>query len=216
VAQKDFLLALPNNFKPIPGKMTTLKFVILICAVSFSCFAQTSDSLNFAYWTPKSWFSGDKKLLRDNIHNYKFTQDQMDQLVNDINTSTVLGIYYKYDPKVHQGLVPTMKFYIRQNHSDDFDGFFLSMKNGIENVKPLVTNFKYVDNPMTVLIGQRKAFYASSTYNLKVQTGEVASVRTRFIGIPLGKKYLYATFLDNEQEDCADLYKEVIDKIKIE
>ena len=196
--------------------MKRLRLVILIFSLSFSCLGQTTDSLSISYWTPKSWFSGDKKLLRSNIDNYKFTPDQINELVNDIKTSTVLGIYYKYDPKVFHGLVPTMKFYLKQNQSENFDDFFLALKNGIESAKPLVTDFKYIDNPTTIQIGERKAFYASSTYILKVQTGETPIVRTKFIGIPFGRKYLYVTLIDDEKEDCADLYKEVIEKIKIE
>lgn len=189
---------------------------ILFFSITFSSFGQTSDSVNVSYWTPPSWFSGDKKLLHDNIHNYKFSQDQISQLVNDLNASKVLGVYYKYDPKVHHGLVPTIKVYIRHNQSENFDDFFLSLKNGIESVKSLVTNFKYIENPTTVSIGQRKAFYASSTYELKVQTGEAASVRTKFVGIPFGREYLYVTLLDNESEDCAELFKDVVDRIKID
>jgi len=178
--------------------------------------AQTNDSLKFSYWTPPSWFSGDKEMLQNNINNYQFSKHQLEQLVNDVNASTLLGIYYKFDPKVHYGLVPTIKFYIRQNYYNNFEKFFLSEKKEIESVKSQVTNFKYVDTAQTILIGKRKAFYASSTYNLNVQTGEVASVRTKFVCIPFDKKYLYVTLIDNEKEDCTDLFKEVIDRIKIE
>lgn len=196
--------------------MTRLTFIILISSISFSCFGQISDSVHISYWTPNFWFSGGKELLRDNIIKYKFSQDTINKLVNDINSSVVLGIYYKYDPKVHYGFIPTIKFYIRQNQNKDFDAFFLSMQSGIESTKSYVTNFKYLVNPMAIFIGQRKAFYAFLSYNLKVQTGEVFNVRTKFVGIPFGKKCLYITLLDNEKEDCTELYKEVIDKIKIE
>ena len=118
--------------------MTRLSFSILISVFCLSCFGQTTDSLNISLWTPPSWFSADKKLLHNNLNNYKFSNDQINQLVNDINTSTVLGVYYKYDPKVHSGLVPTIKFYVRQNNINDFEKFFLSIKTEIENVKSKV------------------------------------------------------------------------------
>lgn len=196
--------------------MTKLLFTVLISAYSLSCFGQTNDSLNFSIWMPPSWFSGDKKFLHDNLKNYKFSKEQINQLVNDINNYTELGVYYKYNPKVHAGLVPTIKFYIRQNNINDFEKFFASIKNEIESVKSLVLNFRYIDTPKTIFIGQQKAFYASSTYNLKAQTGEVVNVRTKFVCIPLGKKYLYMTFIDNDKDDCSDLFTEVINKIKIE
>lgn len=196
--------------------MIRLNFTIIVCFISLSSFGQTNDSLNFTYWTPQTWFSGDKNFQKDNLNNYKFSKKQIDQLVNEVNASTILGIYYKYDPQRHYGLVPTMKFYIRQNYSTDFDKFFLSIKNEIEGVKSQVINFKYVVSPTTKLINNRKSFYATSTYNLNVQTGEVASVRTTFVCIPLGKKFLYVTLMDNEKEDCTDVYNEVIDKIRIE
>ena len=196
--------------------MMRLIYIFLISSLTFSCFGQPGDSLNFSYWTPKSWFSGGKKLLHDNINKYKFNHEQVEQLVNDVKTSKVLGIYYKYDPNVHYGLIPTIKVYIRQNQSENFEDFLISMKRGIEDAKSFTTNFKYIDSPSTILIGQRKAFYASSTYSLKVQTGEMATVRTKFVGIPFGSKFLYITLLDNEKEDCTDIYKEVIEKISIE
>src|SRR5579875_544548 len=109
--------------------MIRLLFSILISIASLSCFGQTNDSLNISFWTPPSWFSGDKKLLHDNLKNYKFSKGRMNQSVNDVNTSTVLGVYYKYDPKVHYGLVPTIKIYVRQNNIKDFEKFFVSAKN---------------------------------------------------------------------------------------
>ena len=196
--------------------MTKLNFAVFVSLISLSCLGQSNDSLKLLYWTPSSWFSGDKKLLHDNINNYRFSKSQLEQLVNDFNGSTILGVYYKYDPKIHYGLVPTMKFYIRQNNTTSFEKFFLSVKKEIESVKSQVTNFKYIDTAQTILIGNRKAFYASSTYNLNVQTGEVASVRTKFVCIPFDRKYLYVTLIDNEKEDCGGLFKDVIDKIKIE
>jgi prolyl oligopeptidase PreP (S9A serine peptidase family) len=196
--------------------MTKLLFTILISVFSLSCFGQTNDSLSISYWTPPSWFSGNKKLLHDNLENYKFSNEQMNRLVNDINTSTVLGIYYKYDPKIHSGLVPTIKFYLRHNNIKDFEKFFVSVTNEIESIKSQVLNFRYIDTPKTILVGQRKAFYASSTYNLNTQTGEVANVRTKFVCIPINKKYLYVTLIDNDKEDCSNLFAEVINKIKTE
>lgn len=196
--------------------MIKLKYIGLIFLLSFSCFSQQGDSLNFSYWTPKNWLSGGKTKMKENINNFKFSQEQLNQLVNEINTSTVLGIYYKYNPKVHYGLIPTIKFYMRQNQSNNFDDFFFAVRRGIENVEPHVLNFKFVESPTTILIGKRKAFYASATYNLKVKTGEVAIVRTKFVAIPLGKKYLYLTLLDNDTEDCTVVFQKVIEKINIE
>ena len=69
--------------------MMKLKFILVILSISFSCSGQTNDSLKFSYWIPKSWFSGDKKLLRDNINKYKFSQEQMDHLVNEIGIRAV-------------------------------------------------------------------------------------------------------------------------------
>ena len=194
--------------------MTKLLLSILII-ISSSCFGQYKDSSEVSFWTPASWFSGDKKSLCDNLNNYSFNKDQINQLVNDINTSTVLGVFYKYDPKVHYGLIPTMKFYLRQNKINDFEQFFASAKNEIESIKSKVLNFKYVDSPKTIIVGQRKAFYASSSYNLNISTGEIANVRTKFVFISIGKQYLYATLIDNDKEDCSQLYEEVINKIKI-
>ena len=196
--------------------MTRL-FLLTIILNSFSCFGQGMDkSLNISIWAPPSWISGDKKLLHDNLTNYKFNKEELNSLEKDINASKVLGIYYKYDPKTHYGLVPTIKFYIRQNNTKDFDKFFISIKNEIEKIKSQVLDFKYVDSPKTILVGQRKAFYAYLRYKLNVQTGEVATIRTSFVCIPINKTYLYVTLIDNEKEDCSQLYKEVINKIKIE
>lgn len=196
--------------------MTRLLISILISIISLYCFGQTNDSLNISFWTPPSWFSGDKKLLHDNLKNYKFSKGQMNQLVNNINTSTVLGVYYKYDPKIHYGLIPTIKIYVRQSNIKDFEKFFISAKNEIESIKSQVSNFKYIDSPKTITVGQRKAFYAYSSYDLNVNTGELANVRTKFICIPMDKQYLYVTLIDNDNENCADLYTEVINKINIQ
>ena len=100
--------------------MIRLIYVTLISFLTLSCYGQADDSLSINIWTPKHWFSGGKKLLNENVYEYKFNQDQLKQLVNEIKTSKVLGIYYKYDPNVHHGLIPTIKVYIHQNQSENF------------------------------------------------------------------------------------------------
>jgi hypothetical protein len=196
--------------------MTKL-FLLPIILISLSSLGQSNDkNLNVSIWMPSGWFAGDKKLLQDNLTNYKFSKEELNRIENDINASKVLSINYKYDPKTHYGLVPTIKSYIRQNNTKNFETFFVLIKNEIEKVKSQVLNFEYIDTPKTIIVGQRKAFYAISTYNLKVQTGEVATIRTKFIAIPIGKTYLYLTLIDNKDEDCYDVYEKVISKIKIE
>lgn len=196
--------------------MERISFLIVIL-ISLSCFGQSNDqSLSVTVWTPAKWFSGDKKLLEDNLTNYKFNNEELEKLENEINASKMLGIYYKYDPKTHYGLVPTIKLYIQRNSTSNFDKFFSSIRNEIEKVKPQVLDFKYLEAPKIITVGNRKAFYASSTYSLKVQTGETASVKTVFLGVPMNKTYLYVTLIDNNEEDCSEIYKEVIRKIKID
>ncbi len=139
----------------------------------------------------------------------------MNRLANEINTSTVLGVYYKYNPEFHYGLIPTIKIYVRKNNSRDFDNFFVAAKNEIESVRSQVSNFKFIESPKTITIGKHKAFYATSSYNLNIQTGEIANVRTKYVCIPLENQYLYMTLIDNEEENCSDLFTEVISKILI-
>lgn len=196
--------------------MDRISFLIVIL-ISLSCFGQSNDQgLSVTVWTPAKWFSGDKKLLEDNLTNYKFNNEELEKLENEINASKILGIYYKYDPKTHYGLVPTIKLYLQRNSTSNFDKFFSSIRNEIEKVRPQVLDFKYLEAPKIITVGHRKAFYASSTYSLKVQTGETASVRTLFLGVPMNKTYLYVTLIDNNEEDCSEIYKEVIRKIKID
>ncbi|MGJ7032990.1 hypothetical protein [Niabella hirudinis] len=197
--------------------MTKL-LLLTITLISLSCFSQTNNdtSLHISIWTPRGWFTGNKKILKENLTNYKISKDDLNKLGNTIDTSRILGIYYKYDPKTHYGLVPTIKFYIRQNDTNSFDKFLVSIKDKIEKIEPYVLNFKYIDTPQTITVGQRKAFYASATYNLKVQTGETAIIRTKFLCIPMSRHYLDATLIDNNEEDCSNIYKEVINKIKVQ
>ena len=190
--------------------MTRILFIILISINSLFCFGQSnSDSSEISIWTPPSWFAGNKNLLSDNLKNYKLSQAEN-------NISFLLGVYYKYDPKVHVGFIPTIKFYIRQNKIKDFKKFFISAKEDVESIKSHVTNFKYIDTPKTILAGQHKAFYTSLSYELKIQTGEIANMRVKIIYIPFDNKRLEVTLIDSDEEDCSNLYKEIINKIKVE
>ena len=196
--------------------MTKL-FLLPIILISLSSLGQSNDrNLNVSIWTPSGWFAGDKKLLQDNLTNYKFSKEELNRIENDINASKVFSVYYKYDPKTHYGLVPTIKSYIRQNNTKNFETFFILIRNEIEKVKSQVLNFEYIETPKTIIVAQKKAFYAFLTYNLKVNTGELATIRTKFIAIPIGKTYLYVTLIDNKDENCSDDYEKVISKIKIE
>ena len=192
--------------------------ILLFVAINTSvCLGQTNaQSLNLSIWVPPNWLTGDAQLLKSNLQNYTFSPGELNKLVNDVNRSTVLGVCYKYDPKEHYGLIPTMKFYIQQNQTETFDAFFQMVKRKIEAIKPQVLDFEYIDSPKTMIIGTQKAFYASSKYNLNVKTGEKAIIRTIFLCIPLKEKYLYITMIDNPNEDCSKLYEEVVRKIKVD
>lgn len=189
-------------------KLIALVLILSAC----NCVAQTG--LKVAIEAPKGWREGDGAMLKENRKYYSFDQSELNKMAFEL--TTLLAVYYKYDPNEHDGIIPTIKYYSRKNSSKMFEGFFQSMKAEIESDKSQIQNFQYIDSPKVIQVGQRKTFFASSVYTLNIKTGEKPVVRTKFIGIPINDRYLYITLIDCPEEDCSALYDEIITKLKVE
>lgn len=188
-------------------------FSLILAAVS-SCQRVVPSKPNFSMQAPKGWFSVDKEGLNSNLRKFEFSEGDMNKLLEEQNANVLISAYYKYDPQVTPGIIPTIQINARPNKTRNFDTFRIAIIRSIEVFKQGLDEFKLIEEPKELEIAGTRSVFVHGTFVMKTPDGRKFNVRSRTYSVPQGNLFIQMNFTDSpEDEDCTAEFDELIKTI---
>jgi len=175
-----------------------------------------SKEYGFEMQYPNNWKQANNSILLDNLEKFEVNEENLQKIVRTNRGSILLSSFYKYDPKTHLGLIPTIQINVRLKPDVDFEQFKILMIQSAKGFSTVFSDFAYIIEPVEIEISGVKSVYFVGKFTMKTQDGQEMKVRSRTYAIP-NKNYFYQlNFTDGQTgEDCNEEFDALIQTIKV-
>ena len=174
------------------------------------------EKYGFSIEKPSDWIEAANMDLLDNLSKFELDDEKLAKFVKDHNGSVLLTSFYKYNPKIHAGLIPTIQVNVRLNGTRNFEEFKNLITQSANSFKQYFDDFKFESEPEVIEIDGVKSVYFVGSFSMETQKGEVMKVRSRTYAIPHGKYFFQLNFTDGkEKENNAELFDRLIQTVRI-
>lgn len=170
----------------------------------------------FQIQEPENWIEASNKLLLKNLEKFEITEENLTKLISDRKGSILLTSFYKYDPKTHAGLIPTIQINVRLKGKSDFNQFKNSIKESTKSFEKYFEDFKFIKEISEIEISGIKSVYFIGKFTMKTQNGQELKVRSRTYAIPYKNYFFQVNFVDGQiGEDSTIEFDQLVKTIKI-
>jgi len=175
-----------------------------------------SKEYGFEMQYPNNWKQANNSMLLDNLEKFEVNEENLQKILRTNRGSILLSSFYKYDPKTHPGLIPTIQINVRLKPDVDFEQFKILMIQSAKGFSTVFSDFGYIIEPVEIEISGVKSVYFVGKFTMKTQNGQEMKVRSRTYAIP-NKNYFYQlNFTDGQTgEDCNEEFDALIQSIKV-
>jgi len=175
-----------------------------------------SKEYGFEMQYPNNWKQANNSMLLDNLEKFEVNEENLQKILRTNRGSILLSSFYKYDPKTHPGLIPTIQINVRLKPDVDFEQFKILMIQSAKGFSTVFSDFVYILEPVEIEISGVKSVYFVGKFTMKTQNGQEMKVRSRTYAIP-NKNYFYQlNFTDGQTgEDCNEEFDALIQSIKV-
>ncbi len=171
----------------------------------------------FAIQEPKNWIETSNKVLLKNLEKFEVTEENLMKLISDNKGSILLTSFYKYDPKTHAGIIPTIQINVRSKGKSDFENFKNQMGESTKGFKKYFLDFEFIKELTEIEISGIQSVYFIGKFTMKTQNGQEMKVRSRTYAIPYKNYFFQLNFTDGQfGEDCTKEFDELVKTIKLE
>ena len=204
-------------------KQLTLKFLCLLLSALFILHSKIhaqdlfeSKQFGIKMSKPQNWIGATNTDLQNNLDKVKFTDDELQKILNSNKGILTLSTYYKYKIDSVAGLIPTIKVTIRANPTTTMADFKQVMEASTDRVKTVVKNFEFIENFKEVNVSGFPSLYYNCRYSLTLANGDNMKVRNRYYMIPKGAYFISISLMDNEtKEDCTQVLDKFIKSLQL-
>ena len=204
-------------------KQVKLKFLCVLLSALLIVHSKThaqdlfeSKQFGIKMSKPQNWIGATKTDLQNNLDKVKFTDEELQKVLNSNKGILTLSTYYKYKIDSVAGLIPTIKVTIRANPTTTMADFEQVMEASTDRVKTIVKNFEFIENFKEVNVSGFTSLYYNCRYSLTPANGENMKVRNRYYMIPKGAYFISISLMDNEtKEDCTQVLDKFIKSLQL-
>ncbi|MEL6639063.1 MAG: hypothetical protein AAFW73_20705 [Bacteroidota bacterium] len=200
-------------------KILTFWGLYLALATSTGLMAQEvfqNEQYGFSMTSPEGWQVQQEEDILKNLDKYDFDEEQLQELLAKRNGSIPLISFFKYDPKTHAGLIPTIQILVRSNPTPSFEYFEQMINQSAGDLKNVLEDFTLIESPRVVEVSGQPAIFLTGTYSLGTKRGAKLYARTRVYAVPKGAYFFQIAFIDaQEGEDCSELFDALLQSIQI-
>jgi hypothetical protein len=165
---------------------------------------------------PKTWIEASNKELLKNLEKFEVTEENLSKIISNNKGSILLTSFYKYDPKNHAGLIPTIQINVRNKGVGDFESFKNVIIESAKGFKKYFADFEYIKEPTEIEVSGIKCVYFIGKFTMKTQSGEEMKIRSRTYAIPYKNYFFQVNFTDGQiDENCNEEFDKLISTIKI-
>lgn len=175
-----------------------------------------NKEFGFQIQEPKNWIEANNDVILKNLDKFKISDENLSKFISDHKGSILLTSYYKYNPKTHAGLVPTIQVNVRAKANKDFESFKNTIIESTKGLKIYFPDFEYIKEPTEIQISGIKSIYFISKFSMTTQKGQLMNVRSRTYAIPYKNYFFQVNFADDEMdENCSIEFDQLVKTIKI-
>lgn len=198
------------------------KIIVLIFIISNSINSVYSQKVfvnkeyEFEIQEPENWIEANNTVLLKNLKNLEVNEENLNKLIANNKGSLLLNSFYKYDPKTHAGLIPTIQINVRSKGKSDFEQFKNAMTQSANSFKNYFADFEFIHEITEIEISGIKSVYFVGKFTMKTQNGQEMKVRSRTYAIPYKNYFFQLNFTDGQTgEDCSKEFEKLVKTIKI-
>ncbi len=170
----------------------------------------------FKIQEPNNWIEASNKELIKNLEKFDVTEENLTKLISDNKGSILLTSFYKYNPKTHTGIIPTIQVNVRTKGNIDFTQFKNSMTESAKSFKTYFEDFEFIKNVTEIEISGIKSICFIGKFTMKTQDGQELKVRSRTYAIPYKNYFFQVNFTDGPlDEDCTAEFDGLVKTIKV-
>jgi hypothetical protein len=170
----------------------------------------------FEIQEPENWIEASNKVLLENLEKFEVNEENLNKLISDNKGSLLLNSFYKYDPKTHAGIIPTIQINVRSKGKSDFEQFKSGMTQSANSFKKYFADFEFIKEVTEIEISGIKCVYFIGKFTMKTQNGQELKVRSRTYAIPYKNYFFQLNFTDGQTgEDCTKEFDDLIKTIRI-
>ena len=170
----------------------------------------------FEIQEPKNWIEAGNKVLLKNLENFEVNEENLNKLIANNKGSILLTSFYKYDPKTHAGIIPTIQINVRSKGKIDFEEFKSGMAQSANGFKKIFKDFEFINEITEIKISGLQCVYFIGKFTMNAQNGQEMKVRSRTYAIPYKDYFFQINFTDGQSgEDCTKEFDELVRTIKI-
>lgn len=192
--------------------MKLFKLLSLFFIIFSSCDDKQSGVLYID--EPIDWVPITSSYIRNNIDRHN-VESAKQFLKESHDSSKVIYAYKKYKTEKLKSLNPAIKIEIRNNSHQTNSDFFESIKSELYSWNKYFNDFKVIEEPTIIEIDNMKAMIFSITYNYK-DNDTIWQARSKAIAIPNGNKSYQLFFNDGMNDDCSQVFNDLISSIRFE
>jgi hypothetical protein len=170
----------------------------------------------FEIQEPENWIEASNKVLLKNLEKFEVNEENLNKLIADNKGSVLLTSFYKYDPKTHAGIIPTIQINVRSKGKSNFEQFKSAMAQSANGFKKYFEDFEFIQEITEIEISGIKCVYFIGKFTMKTQNGQVMKVRSRTYAIPYKNYFFQLNFTDGQiGEDCTEEFDNIVKTINI-
>jgi hypothetical protein len=208
-----------NRHKKIKG-MKKIIFLIFITTNSLNWVYSQNKFVNkeyeFEIQKPENWIETSNTFLLKNLEKFEVNEENLSKLISDNKGSILLTSFYKYDPKTHAGIIPTLQINVRLKGKSNFEQFKIGMTQSANGFKKYFEDFEFINEITEIEISGIKCVYFIGKFTMKTQNGQEMKVRSRTYAIPYKNYFFQLNFTDGQNgEDCTKEFDALVKTIKI-
>lgn len=194
---------------------------MIVLLIGFVHFVYGQDTFvnkqyGFAMQEPKDWILTNKAALKDNLTKFEINDAALAKLLKDNNGTILLAAYYKYDPSIKSGLIPTIQIQVRSKSPSTYKEFEQQILRSAEQFKKVFDKYETIGEPREVEISGLRTLLIVGKFNIKMNDGQILKVRSRTYTIPLKTYFFQLNFTDGyEEEDCSSEFDGLVKTIKV-
>ena len=180
-----------------------------------TCVAQSTDIgiTEIKVPLPKSWKNKSDLEVSKNLFKFDFEEKDLQNMLAQHNSNIPVAIYMKYDPSEYAGIIPTIQVNLRPNNTPNFDIFKAMMQQSMSQMGDYFKNFEVISPMQDIMVGGIKGVMFLAKFNL-TNGVDVWTIRSWTYAVPVGDYFYQINFSDTADENCEDLYNELLKDIE--
>ena len=199
--------------------MKKILFLLILVTSQISIYGQkafVNKAYDFQIQEPEKWIEANNSELLKNLEKFELDEENLSKLISNNKGSLLLTSFYKYNPKTHAGLIPTIQINIRLKGGSNFEQFKSMITESSKSFKKYFEDFTYIIEPNEIEISGIKSVYFVGKFTMKTQNGQEMKVRSRTYAIPYKNYFFQLNFTDGQTgEDCNEEFDKLVKTIKI-